>query len=447
MIEPESDHLAYCRNLAAALLHGEWTPPILHRHATAAVGPRKRWLKPLLARVQLAFPHPPRIRDLVAILAADLELRSMRSKFESKEGTPLAPLRYFSAPARMQPPSAPLVRAAPVLQTPAQLAGWLGIPVARLDWYADLKGLNRPAAENLKHYRYRWLPKRTPNAFRLLEEPKPVLKSVQRQILIDILGCLDPHDAAHGFRRKRSIATNAAIHCGREIVVRFDLKDFFTSIPAAKVAGVFDAIGYPQHSARILAGLCTTRLPYPVWQTKPGATAETGHASWVRLSQPHLPQGAPTSPALANLCAFALDVRLSALARNIDATYSRYADDLTFSGPAELAVARLQRSVLTICAEEGFILNPLKTRIQRRSSRQTVAGVVVNVRPNIERSEFDSLKAILTNCVRTGPTEQNRDSHPDFRAFLSGRIAFVAMVNPKRGRKLWTIFDRIEWAG
>ena len=73
--------------------------------------------------------------------------------------------------------------------------------------------------------------------------------------------------------------------------------------------------------------------------------------------------------------------------------------------------------------------------------------MVVNVRPNIERSEFDSLKAILTNCVRTGPTEQNRDSHPDFRAFLSGRIAFVAMVNPKRGGKIWAIFNRIARGG
>ena len=445
MIDFEHDHQAYCRNLAAALLHGEWKPIPLHRHATAAVGPRRRWLKPLLARVQLAYFTVPRMRDLIGFLVADVELRSVRSKYELKEGHPLAAVGYFGSPARMQPASAPLLRPAPILETPAQLAGWLGIPIARLDWYADLKGLNRPAEDNLQHYRYRWLPKRTPNTFRLLEEPKPVLKSIQHQILIDILSCLDPHDAAHGFRRKRSIATNAAVHCGRAIVVRFDLKDFFTSIPAAKVAAVFDAIGYPQPMARILAGLCTTRLPYRIWQTKPGVHDETGHANWVRLSMPHLPQGAPTSPALANLCALRLDVRLSALGRNIDAKYTRYADDLTFSGPEELAVARLQRSVMEICAEEGFILNPTKTRIQRRSTRQTVAGVVVNVRPNIGREEFDLLKAILTNCVRTGPEEQNRAEHPDFRAYLSGRIAFVAMVNSKRGRKLWAIFDRIEW--
>lgn len=445
MIDPDRELLSYSRNLAAALVHGEWTPAQLHKHATLAVGPRKRWLKPLLNRVQLAFPQLPRLNALAVFLAADVELNAVRAKYFKKHHLPLAPARYYSTPARMQAPSAPVVRFVPELQTLAQLAGWLGIPVARLNWYADRKGLNRSAAENLRHYRYRWLPKRTPGAYRLLEEPKPVLKSIQRQILIDILGCINPHDAAHGFRRQRSIVTNAAVHCGRAIVVRFDLKDFFPSIPAGKVAGLFDALGYPEPVPKILAGLCTTRLPYSIWQAKPGANDDTSHSQWLRLGRLHLPQGAPTSPALANLCTFGLDVRLSALARNIDATYTRYADDLTFSGPAELAVDRLRRSVLKICAEEGFALNLAKTRIQRRSNRQRVAGVVVNVRPNIPRDEFDALKATLTNCLRTGPEEQNRDGHGDFRAYLSGRIAFVAMVNTTRGRKLWAIFDCIVW--
>ena len=277
--------------------------------------------------------------------------------------------------------------------------------------------------------------------------PKPVLKSIQRQILIDVLGCLEPHGAAHGFRRNRSIVTNAREHCGRAIVVRFDLSDFFPSIPAAKVAALFDALGYPEDIARILAGLCTTRLPLGVWNAKPGTRDDRDHATWIRLALPHLPQGAPTSPALANLCALHLDFRLSALARSVDATYTRYADDLTFSGPAELAVARLQRTVMAICAEESFAPNPHKTRILRRSARQSVAGVVVNVRPNVERGEYDLLKAILTNCALHGPKEQNRGGHPNFRAYLAGRIAFVAMENPRRGRKLWTTFDRIDWSG
>lgn len=440
------EHLLYCRNLAAALLQSEWSAKSLHRNATAAVGPRRRWLKPLLARIAVAFPQLPRTRALIEFITADAELLRARAQHRARHGESLAPVGGFSLPDRMQPPAAPVVRAVPTLETPAQLAGWLGIPIARLDWYADRKNLNGRGEENLAHYRYRWLPKRNGTTFRLLEEPKPILKSIQRQILIDILGCLDPHDAAHGFRRNRSIATNAAEHCGRAIVVRFDLTDFFASIPVGKVAAIFDSLGYPEKVARILASLCSNRLPLKVWNTNPGAPDDRSHATWLGLSFPHLPQGAPTSPALANLCALHLDYRLSALARNLDATYTRYADDLTFSGPGELAVARLQRSVMRICAEEGFALNPTKTRIQRRSSRQMVAGVVVNVRPNIPRGDYDLLKAILTNCAKSGPTAQNRLKHPDFRAYLAGRIAFAAMLNPRRARKLWTLFDRIDWA-
>ena len=95
-------------------------------------------------------------------------------------------------------------------------------------------------------------------------------------------------------------------------------------------------------------------------------------------------------------------------------------------------------------AEEGFDLNYRKTRIMRRSERQHVAGVVVNVRPNLPREEFDLLKAILTNCVRKGVESQNRENRPDFQAYLSGRIAHLSAVNPARGRKLRAIFDRID---
>jgi RNA-directed DNA polymerase len=80
-----------------------------------------------------------------------------------------------------------------------------------------------------------------------------------------------------------------------------------------------------------------------------------------------------------------------------------------------------------------------------RGGRQTVTGVVVNARPNLPRAEFDRLKAILTNCVRHGAANQNRDRHPDFRAHLAGKVAHLASVHPARGRKLWALFDKIAW--
>jgi retron-type reverse transcriptase len=162
---------------------------------------------------------------------------------------------------------------------------------------------------------------------------------------------------------------------------------------------------------------------------------------------PHLPQGAPTSPALANLLAWTLDRRLQGLARTVEANYTRYADDLAFSGNAEFAagIDRFGRTIETILYEEGFTLNTAKTRIMPSSTRQRVTGIVVNEHCNIARIEFDTLKAILHNCTRTGPAVQNRANIPDFRSHLDGRITWVEQINFPRGLKLRRLFDRIDW--
>jgi hypothetical protein len=166
-----------------------------------------------------------------------------------------------------------------------------------------------------------------------------------------------------------------------------------------------------------------------------------------RLATPHLPQGAPTSPALANLSAFRLDCRLNRLAESCAASYTRYADDLLFSGGEELArqSGRFQTQVGAILLEEGFRPNHRKTRMLRQGQRQQAAGLVLNEKPNIERRELDRLKAILTNCARQGPASQNHGKHADFRAHLQGKLAWVAFIHPGKGEKLHPIFERIDW--
>jgi hypothetical protein len=126
---------------------------------------------------------------------------------------------------------------------------------------------------------------------------------------------------------------------------------------------------------------------------------------------------------------------LAALAQSAGAVYTRYADDLAFSGGGSLerSPVRFFRHVCRIAIEEGFAVRAAKTRIMRAGVRQQLAGVVVNVRPNIRRDEFDLLKAILTNCARHGPASQNRAGVLDFRGHLLGRIAYVTMLNPDAG--------------
>ena len=161
----------------------------------------------------------------------------------------------------------------------------------------------------------------------------------------------------------------------------------------------------------------------------------------------HLPQGAPTSPALANRIAYRLDCRLEGLSVATDIVYSRYADDLLFSGGTAFARQAVPFSiqVAAIALEEGFRVHHRKTRRMRKSTRQSAAGIVINRSTNLLRTEFDQLKAILFNCVRHGPATQNRDRHPHFREHLIGRINWINQLNPQRGARLRMVFDTIAW--
>jgi RNA-directed DNA polymerase len=96
-------------------------------------------------------------------------------------------------------------------------------------------------------------------------------------------------------------------------------------------------------------------------------------------------------------------------------------------------------------SEEGFSVHHRKTRIMRQGVRQRLAGLVANQHMNVMRADFDRLKATLTNCARLGPESQNRDAHSSFRSHLDGRVGFVEMINPARGKRLRTIFERIKW--
>lgn len=95
--------------------------------------------------------------------------------------------------------------------------------------------------------------------------------------------------------------------------------------------------------------------------------------------------------------------------------------------------------------EEGFFVQHRKTRIMRRATRQRLAGLVVNERLNTSRADYDRLKATLHNCVSQGVHTQNRVAHDDFRAHLLGRISFVKMLHPQRGRRLEELFAKIAW--
>jgi len=329
----------------------------------------------------------------------------------------------------------------PSFNVPEELAAWLDIPLGQLGWLVHrFDDEQRPPDEQKAHYVFRWIKKRS-GGQRLIEAPKSKLKRVQRIILEEILTRVPSHPAAHGFVVGRSICSNAAPHVGQRVLLKLDLQNFYPSVSLRRVVAIFRSLGYSREAAVWLGRLTTSSLPGSLLKNAPS------NADMAPYLGAHLPQGAPTSPALANLSAFPLDLRLVGLARTFGANYTRYADDLTFSGDEQFlrSLAVFIPLVDQIVRSERFSLNKAKRKVIRNSQRQTVTGVVVNVRPNVARRDFDRLKAILTNCVRRGPSTQNHDRHENFANHLQGRIAHVSQINPQRAERLRALFAEIDW--
>ncbi len=426
------------RVLARSFLAGEPTVEQITARAGRTLGREWRWLRPLARRYleSVAGRTRPRHKDVIRFFLGDRGFARAWSKHYHE----LSVAQWVAEPQQMQPVPAAGTWDVPRIESVGALCDWLWLDPGQLEWFADLKGLihrkNRP---RLGHYHYRVLSKRDGN-IRLIEAPKPRLKKMQRQILTEILERIPPHPSVHGFIKGRSIRTFAAPHVGRRVVLRMDLSDFFPTFAAARIQTLFRTVGYPEPVADLLGGICTNAAPRDLFT---GYPAET-RALYCR---PRLPQGAPASPALANLCSYRVDCRLSGLAESAGAIYTRYADDLAFSGGEEFErrVERFSTHVAAILLEEGFRVNHRKTRIMRQGVRQHLAGIVVNERMNVKRTDFDLLKATLSNCVRLGPDSQNRGGHASFRAHLEGRVGFVESISPARGKRLRAIVERIRW--
>ena len=329
------------------------------------------------------------------------------------------------APPHMAPVDSLADLGLPDLPTVEALGDWLLLSPERLEYLAD--PFDRFEAHDemaVNHYHYH-LKLKSGGGVRLVEAPKPTLKAMQRFVLRGILDVVPPHQDAFGFVKGRNCLQAAGRHAGEEAVLRFDLLNFFPSIKAGRIFGFFRCLGYPHGVSRMLTAITTTTTP-------PRVLARMSAADRQSYRNSHLPQGAPTSPALANLICHRLDRRLSGLAARVGANYSRYADDLTFSGDRNIRGVLL-KTVPEITEDEGFRLNTAKTKDMSQTSRQKVTGIVVNRHLNVDRRSFDRLKAVIHAC---GDSADLRLRDAAFRASLLGQIGWVEAVNPARGQKL-----------
>jgi len=256
---------------------------------------------------------------------------------------------------------------------------------------------------------------------RLIAAPSPALKTVQHWIQRNITQRLWLHPACHGYRRGRSIVTNAGPHVAAPLVVKYDLVGFFGSIPAERVFRIFRRVGFAVGVADSLAKLTTVRG--------------------------RLPQGAPTSPDLANFAAYGLDARLGSFASRNGVAYTRYADDLTFSG-GRIDLARSRRLIERVVRDEGFRPNQAKVRFLTRASQQRVTGVVVNEKLNSPRARRRWIRQELHYVRKFGVDAHlaARGIDPSgYKEFIYGHALALKQVNSTEGVAVLSALDSVDW--
>ena len=258
-----------------------------------------------------------------------------------------------------------------------------------------------------KHYYKAKLPKKS-GGYRNLSVPEEVLKSIQKRISEVLLIHMPVSRYAKAYRFGSSTLRNAKHHVGKQMVLKLDILHFFDSIRYSTVKDiVFPEEIYAEPLRILLTMLC--------------------------YHKDALPQGAPSSPAITNIILYEFDEQIGQWCRARGIAYTRYCDDMTFSGdfdPAE--VIRFVRPELK---KLGFLLNEQKTRIQRSAQQQSVTGIVVNEKLSIPADYRRKLRQELYYCRKFGIQEHLQKiglETPDdtYRMQLLGKVNYVLQVHP-----------------
>jgi len=304
----------------------------------------------------------------------------------------------------------PLRRAGIELIAKMGLSGcskYLGLLAARLERYPYWIDVTR------QDYRRFHIPKRSKGS-RLIHDPCPELKNLQRQLLFCISALTTPHQCSHGFVKTRSILTNAVDHVGRPVVVRADIKNAFGSTRASVVEKVLmrdlAKLELSKHALKLLMAIVTC--------------------------DDSLPTGAPTSPWILNRVLFDFDENMLTCCDKNNLAYSRYADDITISGRHPTILLRQINEYLN---NYGYSINRDKTRVYRQGVRQIVTGLVVNEQVSLPRHVRRNLRAAVDNWLKNGNAYFR--GHALNETELRGHLAYFSMIDPAKANKL---FSKLE---
>ena len=269
-----------------------------------------------------------------------------------------------------------------------------------------------------KHYRKTKLPKKS-GGYRNLSVPDEILKAIQKQIADVLLIHMPVSRYAKAYRFGSSTLRNAKHHVGKQVVLKLDIFHFFDSIRYSTVKDkAFPAEIYAEPLRILLTMLC--------------------------YHKDALPQGAPSSPAITNIILYELDEQIGQWCRERGIAYTRYCDDMTFSGDFE--PAEVIQFVRLELKKMGFLLNEQKTRIQRPGQQQTVTGIVVNEKLSIPADYRRKLRQELYYCRKFGIQEHLQKigleiPEDNYRMQLLGKVNYVLQVHPDD----WDMLEARKW--
>jgi RNA-directed DNA polymerase len=286
----------------------------------------------------------------------------------------------------------------------------LGLPVIQtMDDFSDVTHISKYTLFNLsrnadKFYTTYKIAKKN-GSFRTISQPSKKLKGLQSWILVNILNELKVSGSCKGFERGSSTYENAKPHVGANSILTIDLKDFFPTITQKQIFNIFKAIGYNSLISVILSNICTC--------------------------QGQLPQGGPCSPKLANLVAWKLDVRIQGYVGKRGINYTRYADDLSFSGLTPLKVVQILPMIKKIVEAESFKINPLKTRIAGLSTAKIVTGLTLyNDNIGVGSKKYKLIRAKIHSLTLEKDTSNTKLLYE-----VNGWLAYLNSVDKKRFNK------------
>ncbi len=312
----------------------------------------------------------------------------------------------------------------PIIKDDKELADILDIEYKKLRFLAYHRDV-----VIVDHYHRYSIPKRS-GGERNIAAPKTVLKGVQRKILELILEKIEVNDYAHGFLKGKSIVSGADMHIKQpELLINIDLENFFPTITFERVRGMFKSFGYSGYISSLLAMLCTycERMPIEI----------KGQTRYVKTSERILPQGSPASPMITNIICRRMDFKIGELTSKYNFSYSRYADDMSFSFEGAIDKEQIKKFVFDvqcIVYDEGFRINKEKTRYLKKNNRQCVTGIVINNEQlGVPKIWLKRMRAAIYNAKRL--KEKGQLSSHNINE-ISGMASWLTSVNQERYNKI-----------